>query len=70
MPEIWNWLAANPARWVVPAVLLVAVVGLAVMLWRERRLDVEREVQREMERVVRNARRLIRQERRSLRSRH
>jgi hypothetical protein len=67
MPEIWNWLAANPARWVVPAVLLVAVVGLAVMLWRERRLDVEREVQREMERVVRNARRQIRQERRSTR---
>lgn len=37
MSEILNWLSVNPVRWVVPAVLLVAVLGIPVALWWERR---------------------------------
>ena len=37
MPEIVHWLSANPVRWVVPAVLLVACAGVPVALWWEKR---------------------------------
>ncbi|MGW2725750.1 hypothetical protein [Streptomyces sp. NPDC001492] len=36
MSEIVNWLSANPIRWVVPAVLLIAVVGTPLALWWEK----------------------------------
>lgn len=37
MPEIVRWFAENPVRWVVPAVFLLAVVGIPVALWWEKR---------------------------------
>ena len=37
MPEFVSWLFVNPVRWLVPADLLACVVGIPLMLWRERR---------------------------------
>jgi hypothetical protein len=37
MPEIINWLSANPVRWVVPAILVVSVIGVPVAFLREKR---------------------------------
>lgn len=37
MPEIVDWLAANPVRWAIPSVFLVALIGTPLMLWWERR---------------------------------
>jgi len=37
MPELVHWLLANPVRWVIPAVLLLALVGLPAALWWEKR---------------------------------
>ncbi|MCX4885958.1 hypothetical protein [Streptomyces sp. NBC_00847] len=37
MPELVHWFAENPVRWVVPAVLLLAVVGVPLALWWEKR---------------------------------
>jgi hypothetical protein len=37
MPEFVHWLLAHPVRWVVPAVLLVSVLGVVLALCWERR---------------------------------
>lgn len=37
MPELVHWFAENPVRWVIPAILLLAVVGTPVALWWEGR---------------------------------
>lgn len=48
MLETVHWLLANPARWLVPADLLACVIGIPLMLWRERHRQV-----RAAERIVR-----------------
>jgi len=36
MPEIVDWLVANPVRWVIPAILTTSVIGVVVALWWEK----------------------------------
>lgn len=37
MPNFVHWLAAEPVRWLVPLTSLSCVVGIPLMLWREKR---------------------------------
>jgi hypothetical protein len=48
MPEIVHWLAAEPHRWLVPLTGLSCVVGIPLMLWREKRTAYHRRRQMEI----------------------